>query len=347
MPQHVILDANVLLKLLSVSDFADGQIPDSLSPDAPPAMAIPHDGGLADRRFRAVQEHDALFRNFSEATNPSEVAAFFARYAGSGNLSGVHHLVLRLPNAVFHSHSLQVVPADGGGCSSSWVDHALAMNRCVHLWDLVRAGDEKSLAQYIRWVSDQNGVGVWFHPTGTETSGVQGDDTPIVIASRSVRPKVLEQFKPGSTVKPALFFIQQVINERLARTIEARLLWSDQSRSMSLHFVPCDLLGGLWLQFALAFAGNKDVGRCPECGEWFEVSLEGARKSRRYCSDNCRVKAYQGRRDMAARLKAKGKSIREITRELGSRVESVKQWLKLNREKSGVKKLKAKKKKGK
>src|SRR5215469_5959871 len=78
-----------------------------------------------------------------------------------------------------------------------------------------------------------------------------------------------------------------------------------------------NLLVGLWLQFAQAVAENKSYARCKECETWFETSIPGTRKTRVYCSDTCKVKAYMERKDRAVRLKAEGKTVKQIAHELG------------------------------
>jgi hypothetical protein len=94
-----------------------------------------------------------------------------------------------------------------------------------------------------------------------------------------------------------------------------------------LRMMPTDLLGGLWLQLAQTISGSKTHRACPVCRDWFEVSLQKYRKSRRYCSEPCRSLAYRGRMEQARKLAGEGKSAKEIARELGSDVKTVKGWL--------------------
>jgi hypothetical protein len=94
-----------------------------------------------------------------------------------------------------------------------------------------------------------------------------------------------------------------------------------------LRLVPTTLIGGLWLQFAEAVAQNKNYARCKMCSKWFEVSRPKVRKTRVYCSDVCKTKAYLERKDRAVRLKAEGWTVKEIADELGTDTKTLKGWL--------------------
>jgi hypothetical protein len=117
-----------------------------------------------------------------------------------------------------------------------------------------------------------------------------------------------------------------------------------EDEPMSLCPVPQNLIGGIWLQFAQAVAENKDYGRCKECGAWFEVSPQGARKSRMYCSDTCKIAAYRDRIEQALRLHEDGWSYRKIAKELGTTEEQAERWVSSARKRQpgGTKKKKKK-----
>ncbi len=213
-----------------------------------------------------------------------------------------------------------------------WRDQVEDLRQCVRLWDLVRAGDNSGLARYIRWQVDAaRGLSVHFdsHPDLEPGKSPSPPDRRVtaVIASADADCELLESLKPGDVRAPALLHIEATVNRHLVGLVQPRLLCIPQKETVSLHMVPLTLIGGMWLQFAQAVAENKDYARCRECGGWFEVSLPGARRTRVYCSDGCKVKAYQGRKDRAVRLKAEGWKVKEIAEELGTSKDIVKRWL--------------------
>lgn len=56
-----------------------------------------------------------------------------------------------------------------------------------------------------------------------------------------------------------------------------------------------NLIGALWVQLALAVAGNRTYRSCPVCGEWWDAT--NARSHKTVCSDNCRAKrSYRQRK---------------------------------------------------
>ena len=101
-----------------------------------------------------------------------------------------------------------------------------------------------------------------------------------------------------------------------------------RGRSYEIAFEPDSPASVIWLQFALAVAEDKRFRPCEVCGRSFELSPDVNRTSRVYCTNACRVKAYRQRKDKAQRLRAKGKTLREIAAQLGSTTETVKEWLK-------------------
>jgi transposase-like protein len=88
------------------------------------------------------------------------------------------------------------------------------------------------------------------------------------------------------------------------------------------------MLAVLWVQFALAVAENKTYGRCQLCNRSFELAPQVNRADRLFCSNNCRVKAYQRRRKQALTMHRQGGSIREIAKATASDLDTVKKWIK-------------------
>jgi hypothetical protein len=96
---------------------------------------------------------------------------------------------------------------------------------------------------------------------------------------------------------------------------------------IELEIVGFDLLGALHLQLMDCICQRKQYRDCGHCGRPFELAPEFNRSDRLYCSDNCRVKSAYRRKKRAIAMRAAGKTLREIAKEVGSDVPTVKKWV--------------------
>ena len=100
-----------------------------------------------------------------------------------------------------------------------------------------------------------------------------------------------------------------------------------------LRTMTYSLYDAMILQCIEALTENKRYRRCETCGKPFEVTPAFNRSDRIYCSDNCRVKAYQARRKRAKEMRAEGHTLREIAKELECNMETTKKWMEAEIEK--------------
>jgi hypothetical protein len=123
--------------------------------------------------------------------------------------------------------------------------------------------------------------------------------------------------------------ILATVNDRLSGN-RCRVGFVQDPRRPSVYTVevaPTNLLAALWWQLGRAVSEHKTFGSCAACGKPFEVAPPVNRKSRHYCSDACRSRAYRSRKEKARRLAGKGRSVKEIAHDLDSTVATVKGWL--------------------
>jgi hypothetical protein len=75
---------------------------------------------------------------------------------------------------------------------------------------------------------------------------------------------------------------------------------------------------------------KKNHRQCEICGRWFEVSLgdNGKRADTRFCDHACINKAYRRRQKMANEMRTAGKTLREIEKATGTKMKTLKKWLK-------------------
>ena len=96
-----------------------------------------------------------------------------------------------------------------------------------------------------------------------------------------------------------------------------------------LRIAPMTLLAAMWLQLALAVAGNKEFVKCKFCERQIEISTaeSGFRTNREFCSDSCKTKDYRKRRRTALKMAAGGSSAGAITERLETKRATVHRWL--------------------
>jgi hypothetical protein len=142
----------------------------------------------------------------------------------------------------------------------------------------------------------------------------------------------------GQAREDALAAILDAVNDKLFQDVDQEAFQvrfaKDRlnPRVYALEVTPTNLLTALWFQLGHAVAENKRFRRCAKCQKWFEVTPPVNRKSRHYCSDACRSRAYRSRKDRARQMAATGKSVKKIAKDLDSTVETVKGWLAQERE---------------
>jgi hypothetical protein len=300
----------------------------SLQPDQQhrPFLTDGRPSGAAGWRLREylpLSEFPGLFREFAD-TDPSQdgIVAFANRF---GLLGG--GVTQRVP---LHNQSAsKATPVGNGEALHAWTDEILTMRLTAELWEAARKGDVGWLEQVIFWEKDGSGVQLLSHP---ELPAGELPEPPTLverawIAGTHLGDDVLARFVPGDLVKPALHYVQSIINRQLQGRASPRLLWDGNRERLGLYIVPDGLIGALWLQFARAVERDSQFRRCAECGIWFELARGTARSDKLYCSTPCRTKAYRKRQAEAVRLHGEGRSIDDIARALESEPDTVRGWI--------------------
>jgi hypothetical protein len=302
-------------------------------------------------KFAEIEETPEATKNFADQygllglQNPEEgaVIAGVDIATAESNTSGV---------AGSHSRALKAFSL--GEKFSAWQVHIAKLRNAVMLWSALceaEQGKTAKLRQHIQWPSNSL---VYFdsHPhlpapslarfMGLEPGHVASpkpDKLPdigrreiAVIASQLTGPEWLKFFRSGDRILPARYYLQKTVNEALLNPISPRLLWNvkrGRPKNLGLYFVPTNLLGLIWLQFAEAIVGTRSFRQCSACKTWIVISRakEGSRSSRFTCSTACRMRLYYRRQTEARRLRGKGISVTEIARRLSAKPEKVRRWI--------------------
>ncbi len=213
-----------------------------------------------------------------------------------------------------------------GELRSHWQEHLHGMKAAVTLWEAIKAENSSVLASCIHWRRRDHITYDW--PPSSELNTPWS--THATIAAPGINSHLLERFQRGDVLKPARFYLQEVVNKSLAELVSSRLLWkAPDSNEMGLFIVPSTLIGCLWLQLADAIAGHQKFRLCESCGKPMLVAAEGSgyRTNRKTCSNACRIRLYSDRKIEARQLRDKKFSVREIAKRLDTGVEQVKRWI--------------------
>lgn len=212
-----------------------------------------------------------------------------------------------------------------GELRSHWQQHLHRMKAAVTLWQTIRAGDSSTLAACIRWRSRDHVTYDW--PASSEMTTPWS--THATIASPGINPHLLERFERGDVLKPARFYLQEVVNQSLTDLVAPRLLWTaPDSNKMGFFIVPDTLIGCLWLQLGSAIADLRKFRLCEACNKPMLVAPEGSgyRTNRKTCSNACRIRVYERRKQEARRLRSEKVSLRDIAKRLNTGVSEVQRW---------------------
>ncbi len=88
-----------------------------------------------------------------------------------------------------------------------WTSEIMRMAEAVELWDLARKKDTKRLSELIHWREDSVALKL---PTGYR-----------LIAASNFKPDHFEQIQPGDLVEPAMFEVQEIVNDHLRNKARA------------------------------------------------------------------------------------------------------------------------------
>ena len=256
--------------------------------------------GRDGRRFAPLTQETGLFRTLANTPPDREGVQQFASRFG---LLGIDTVPVEVPFA----DRPDVVTFGSGELFTAWQAEIAATREVLELVDLTQRRDTAALATRVRWTDD----GVFY----------QGDTGSRVISSSPTR------FVAGDLVGPAAHYVYRLINDRLERLVSPRLLVNPSTGRSDLYDVPGSQLGAVWLQVAGSVREGREFRQCRQCRTWFEVSVEAARKSRVYCSPNCRTKGHRGRQQEARRLHAAGMAVECIAEALDTTTARINTWL--------------------
>jgi hypothetical protein len=273
-----------------------------------------------------------LFRDFGECRiRHDDIVRFADRYGLLGvevwlNLCGVEDRI---------ANSLSKSPR--GEWVALWQNEILAMRTAIRVWDALSSGLVSPVqiwfvpGQRFPWQSgfpssadSIPGDAVMCLPGADDDLGSFYHLTDIVAEDTPLRGPVLDS--PEAAHRLLIRQINHRIRSHCAPYLEQ---WTSRPLSALLRVSPTNLLGALWWQFARAVTGEASYRQCKVCLQWIELSTgdHGFRIDREFCSNECKYKDHRAKVRKAKELKARGRTIGQIAKELGAKSKSVKKWL--------------------
>lgn len=271
------------------------------------------------------RKQPALFRVFAAVeTKPEDILAFAKEYGSLSTPAGT------LPNVDLNESKREELIYDFYYRINKEI---YAMREVINLWSLAQSQDLESVSRCfssdLTHLRDKPDPTIYYFPEylkGEFCVPVHDDQKVQRIASKETNSTILDIGCRGDVISLAYFVIHQKIESHLKDKIPVNAYWDSERKRPSLRIVPTTLLEAMWVRFAEAIVLDKRFQPCQQCSKWFDISVETARKTKQYCSNACRSKAYRERQE-ARLLHRGGKTIEEIARELDSDVETVTKWV--------------------
>lgn len=203
-----------------------------------------------------------------------------------------------------------------GPCLIDYLETIADLRLAVDLWQAVQQENEEALRRHVSW--DRAGRLRWKSELSHPTESLGETIHVIDVINRQ------KKYKVGDLLTPATDLLDFVVSRR--PTWSMQLVPIRKQGVVSMQIDVRDLFYIIWVQFALAVAENKTFAHCQFCNRPYELRPQVNRADKMFCTDNCRVKAYQRRKRQAIELHAQGKAIREIAKATNSDVDTVKKW---------------------
>jgi hypothetical protein len=274
----------------------------------------PPDDRLLD--YEPLAEETGLFLTFAHLGGSEEA---FLRFANRYGRLGTHH----------------TLGPQRGEPLEEWQRHHRWMRFLADLRSACRTGGPK-LGKVVRW---QRGEVLYSFPK----IGTSQNESWRHLGS--LRKRLLDKngqplFQPGDLQGPALWFLAFAINDWLdelqkrQKPITPRMVWSHEDQRPQFVFSPSSLLGAMVCQFAAALHGAWPFKECAFCHRFFRLAPGINRANRLTCSHTCKQYLHNRRVERARKLRAQGRTFRQIAHELNvkprgekSSVEMVKTWI--------------------
>lgn len=282
--------------------------------------------GMNDERT-APLKRPLLFRDLAACpTTPAGIRSF----ADTHGFLGVWVHLADRPDGGFDNPL-----GDMGERESEWVYHIARLRAAVGIIDALTDGRTADLSRWVMtdgeaWNDKLRGQPGQPNHTAHSWFIAGRDDRGYWTEFIGLRDRIPAEAPGIDRVSAARRLAEVLTNSYLEQHcfpyLQPRPQRSDIS---SLKMQPKNLLGACWWQVARLLTGDTSYRPCKVCGRQIELSRdgEGFRADREFCTAACKARDYRGKVRRAKELRAAGKTVRQIARELGTKVEKAEGWL--------------------
>jgi len=239
------------------------------------------DASVPGNRYRPLEANPALFRVLAEL-NPTEdnIKRFVQAYGPLGIAQvviGGETITLELESG----EELKYEQVGHGEFLADWIAEITLIREAIALWDGVRGDQHLDANQLIRELGSSSmalGKDRAFVASslGANQLGPWPDVAMDTVADEHARQLIRENDDERSPTESELqelawLSLAQRINAKLRDHTEPSLVFSRSAKRPRFHVIPKNLLGAIWLQFALAVDGAKGYRRCEQCGHGWRL----------------------------------------------------------------------------
>ncbi len=285
----VIFDWEVPKKGFSIVDGFTAEIgdqDDGLSIEIQPhSILVPK---TSEMKKTKPLDHGGLFRTFATTeTTPEGVLLFAKKYGFLGtHQTGIHfeegdasYALTAFMESGRDGEALEKAltekPSDAfGEPVQDWFILIRQMRRILRLFDNL----EDFAPKCVRWKGYKE---VWFDIPDLDNT---------LIASDEVNPELLSELRPGDPIGPAMVWLLSYINAEIKKTTPKLSIIGGRPQT---YISPSSLLEAMWLQFSIAITEEKQHRACEHCGDYFEIGTGRGQKTKKFCSESCRVMAHR------------------------------------------------------
>lgn len=232
--------------------------------------------GTKSLRYQTPLEDGALFMNFGRLDRTEEaILAFASKYGFLDSRADAHRPERdESPDAEEWGESEDAYGFSGGESLDTWYARIALMQIGIYLWTQGREGPRRRL-DYRHVLKS---FASFFDEPGSD--GIREKISALRTTTDALRLAhsiAIDEFAGGFGSPGMGWSFTEVLPHR--RHV--------------LQIAPDTLGTGLFLQFALAMAADSDYRSCERCGSFYDGTT--SRRSRKYCSDSCKTRAYNER----------------------------------------------------
>lgn len=272
------------------NDFLVPVVPDTDEFPSGVDFDVPNDvlpfvlSGSSSREYEPIIEYPALFREFAMIDSGGDGIFAFANRWGALGSEGTC-VIMPVDESDSERPNRRII---WGEVIEIWELEIFNMFNAISIWDAARHHDEKLLKTRIWWVE---GKVYWRPDPGRWDSVVE-----LYVATSDYHPERIDPIRQDGLERAGLYLVQDLVNEGLRSRVHEELQWDEATGKPTIRIVPGNLIGAMWLQFALAIDGDNEFGKCSECASWYVIAPGAGRPDKTYCSNACRMRAYRKRK---------------------------------------------------